>query len=287
VAATFPVTVAPGQTLTQNFGAYVGPKDVELLETAPSSLTGAGIASAPFQPQLERTVDFGVWAFICNILLTVMKAVHSVIPNWGVAIILLTVLVKVVLLPLTHKQMVAAEAMKRLQPKMEELKKKFGDDREKVSLETMKLYQEHKVNPLGGCLPLLVQMPIWFALFTTLRNSYEIYREPFISPIWNDLTFKDPTYLLPLGLGVTMVLTQKLQPQMMDAAQARIFTYVMPVFFTAIMLNYPAGLSLYIFTNNLLSIIQQYGLRKYLEKKGVAVTTPAARQTVAARKVRP
>ena len=277
VVARFPVMVAPGATMTQRFGVYIGPKDVELLEMAPSSLAPRGQALA-FQPHLERTVDFGIWAFICNLLLLVMKAVHKLIPNWGVAIILLTVGVKLVLLPLTHKQMVSAEAMKKLQPKMEELKKKFGEDRERLSLETMKLYQEAKVNPLGGCLPLLVQMPIWFALFTTLRNSYEIYREPFISPIWMDLTYKDPTYLLPLGLGVTMILTQRLQPQMMDAAQARIFTYVMPVFFTAIMLNYPSGLSLYIFTNNLLSIIQQYGLRRYLDRPGAAAGRGSAKE---------
>ncbi|MEN9799923.1 MAG: rane protein insertase YidC, partial [Pseudomonadota bacterium] len=191
----------------------------------------------------------------------------------GVAVILLTVLVKVLLIPLTHKGMLAAENMKRLQPKMEAIKAKYPEDRERQNVEMMKLYQEEKVNPLGGCLPMLVQMPVWIALFTTLRNSYELYQEPFFSPMFSDLTAKDPTYLLPLLLGVTMVVTQMLQPQMMDAAQARMMTWFMPIFFTVIMLNYPAGLTLYIFTNNVLSILQQWALKKYLERK--ATGSPA------------
>jgi YidC/Oxa1 family membrane protein insertase len=212
-------------------------------------------------------VDFGMWEIICKFLLFFMKKFHALTGNWGVAIILLTVLVKMVLLPLTYKSMVGMEAVKELQPKMEEIKKKYADDREKMNMEVMKLYQQAKVNPLGGCLPLLVQMPVWIALFTSLRNSFDIYWEPFFGPVWTDLTYKDPTYLLPLALGVSMIITQKMQPQMMDAAQARIMIWVMPIIFTATLLQYPAGLSLYIFTNNLLSIGQQYGLRKWLDRK--------------------
>jgi YidC/Oxa1 family membrane protein insertase len=156
--------------------------------------------------------------------------------------------------------------MKKLQPTLEEIKKKYPDDREKQNVETMKLYTEGGVNPLGGCLPLLLQLPIWAALFTTLRTSYELYGEPFYG-VWSNLTSKDPTYLLPLALGITMIVTQRLQPQMMDKSQAFLMTWVMPVFFTAIMMNYPAGLALYIFTNNLLSIAQQYALRKWLARK--------------------
>jgi YidC/Oxa1 family membrane protein insertase len=267
----FPLQLAAGASHSQKFGVYVGPKDVELLQTVPSTELGKTGGANIQPPQLERTVDFGIWAVICKVLLVILKALHKVVQNWGVAIILLTVLVKIVLMPLTHKQMVSAEAMKKLQPKMEELKKKYAEDRERQNLEMMKLYQQEKVNPLGGCLPILVQLPVWAGLFTTLRNSFELYGEPFINPMWTDLTYKDPTYILPLALGVTMLVTQMLQPQMMDAAQARIMTWVMPIFFTAIMLNYPAGLTLYIFTNNLLTIAQQYGLRKYLARK--AATT--------------
>jgi YidC/Oxa1 family membrane protein insertase len=273
----FPLSVAPGQSATYQLGAYVGPKDVDYLAAAPTKVP-EGMTRVP--AQLERSVDFGIWAVICKLLLAVLKFFYGIIHNWGVAIILLTVAVKVVLLPLTHKSMVSAEQMKKLQPKMEEIKKKYPEDRERQSMETMKLYQQEKVNPLGGCLPMLVQMPVWIALFTTLRASYEIYREPFISPLLMDLTYKDPTYLLPILLGVTMVITQKMQPQMMDAAQARMMTWIMPVFFTAIMLNYPSGLSLYIFTNNLLTIVQQKGLRKYLDSRPAAgkAQTPEAKR---------
>ncbi|HZN93742.1 MAG TPA: YidC/Oxa1 family membrane protein insertase, partial [Myxococcales bacterium] len=149
-----------------------------------------------------------------------------------------------------------------------------GDLRQQ--LETMKLYQEAKVNPVGGCLPLLVQIPIWIALFTTLRTSYELYREPFISPIWADLTFRDPTYLLPVFMGITWVLTQRAQPQMVDPIQAKLMTYVMPIFFTAAMLNYPAGLSLYIATNNVLTQLQQFALKRFMAPKGGAADSAAA-----------
>jgi len=268
-SAYFPIQVMPGQSVTYRFGAYLGPKEMDELTNAPVKVPGLQ-AAAISSPHLEKTVDFGIWAFICNVLLVVLKFFYRITGNWGVAIIGLTVVVKVALMPLTHKAMVSGEAMKKLQPKIEEIRKKFAEDKERQNLETMKMYQEAKVNPLGGCLPMLVQMPVWIALFTTLRNSYEIYGEPFIRPFWTDLTYKDPTYILPLLLCITMIVTQKLQPQMMDATQAKVMTYVMPVFFTAIILNYPAGLSLYIFTNNVLSIAQQYGLRKYLEKKGIA-----------------
>lgn len=288
--AFFPIQVAPGQEVRQSYGVYIGPKELEVLRTVPERMKALGLLdvtsakgtegwSAQLDgsdyPHLDRAVDFGIWAVICRVLLPILKFFHSISHNWGVAIILLTVLVKLVLLPLTHKSMVSAEAMKKLQPKVEELRKKFASDRERQNVEMMKLYQEAKVNPLGGCLPILLQLPVWGALFMTLRSTYELYREPFISPLWTDLTYKDPTYLLPLALGVTMIVTQKLQPQMMDATQAKIMTWVMPIFFTAIMVNYPAGLTLYIFTNNVLSIGQQYLLRRYLEKKGIATPMPA------------
>lgn len=259
-----PLALNPGEAVTRRFGVFLGPKDLELLTLVHEGPeTGA---AAEWDPELEKTVDFGLWAAICKLLIFFLRFFHGAIGNWGLAIILLTVMVKVILLPLTHRAMVSAESMKKLQPKMEEIRKKYPDDREKQNLEMMKLYQEGKVNPLGGCLPLLLQLPIWAALFTTLRTSYELYGEPFYG-VWTDLTSKDPTYLMPLALGITMIITQRLQPQMMDKSQAFMMTWIMPVFFTAIMMNYPAGLALYIFTNNLLSIVQQYALRKYLESK--------------------
>ena len=275
----FPLTIAGGEKATLYFGGFLGPKDFEMLAATVGPVPTAGAAAlAQYTPALEKAVDFGWWAVICKVLLTVLKFFHNLTGNWGVAIILLTVGVKVLLLPLTHKAMVSAESMKKLQPQMEALKKKFPDDKERQNVEMMKMYQEQKVNPLGGCLPLLLQLPVWAALFTTLRTSYELYSEPFFGPVWTDLTYKDPTYILPLALGVTMIITQRLQPQMMDAMQAKIMTWFMPIFFTAIMLNYPAGLALYIFTNNLLSIAQQAALKKYLAGKegggGKPATSP-------------
>jgi YidC/Oxa1 family membrane protein insertase len=264
-ALYMPVSLQSGESVTRNFGVFLGPKELNLLLAIGTHGPGPDGSPAVFDPQLEKTVDFGLWAVICKVLIVLLRFFHGAIGNWGLSIIFLTVMVKVLLLPLTHRAMVSAESMKKLQPKMEEIKKKYPDDREKQNVETMKLYSEGKVNPLGGCLPLLLQLPIWAALFTTLRTSYELYGEPFYG-VWSDLTSKDPTYLMPLALGVTMIITQRLQPQMMDKQQAFLMTWIMPVFFTAIMMNYPAGLALYIFTNNLLSIAQQYALRKWLAR---------------------
>jgi YidC/Oxa1 family membrane protein insertase len=275
VVAAFPLTAAPGQTVTFRFGGYLGPKDPDLLAVVPGPelRAAASLPASAYVPPLGETIDYGIWAVIAKLLVSVMKFFHNLVGNWGVAIILLTVLVKALLLPLTHRSMVSMEAMKKLQPRIEELRKKYADDRERQNMEMMKLYQEAKVNPLGGCLPMLIQMPVWIALFTALRNSYDIYQEPFFGPVWRDLTYKDPTYLLPIALGVSMIITQKLQPQMGDPAQARLMTWFLPIIFTATLFNYPAGLALYIFTNNILSIAQQYGLRKWLERGQAATAT--------------
>ncbi|WP_426748671.1 membrane protein insertase YidC [Myxococcus faecalis] len=268
VSVAFPLSAAAGETVTLKLGGYLGPKDPDLMAVVPGPelRKAVGLGEATFHPKLEDTVDFGIWAVICKILLGIMKFFHGLTGNWGVAIILLTVVVKLVLLPLTYRSMVSMEEVKKLQPRMDEIRKKFADNREQQNLEIMKLYQEAKVNPLGGCLPLLIQMPVWIALFTALRNSFDLYGEPFFGPIWRDLTYKDPTYLLPLALGVSMIITQKMQPQMMDATQAKIMTWFVPGIFTLTLLQYPAGLSLYIFTNNIFSIAQQYGLRKWLDR---------------------
>jgi YidC/Oxa1 family membrane protein insertase len=262
--AWFPFQVGPGETVTQGFGAFLGPKDSELLASVPTLPANGGPGA--WSPHLERSVDFGIWAVICKLMLVVLRFFHGMVGNWGVAIILLTVVVKVLLLPLTHRMMVSQEKMKKLQPKLEALKAKHPNDREKQQQETMRVYQEAGVNPFGSCLMLLVQLPIWAALFTTLRNNFEIYREPFLHHFLPDLTFKDPTYILPVLLGVSQIITGLLQPMAMDAAQQRIMIWFMPIFFTGIMLNYPAGLLLYIFTNNVLTVAQTYALKKWLAK---------------------
>jgi YidC/Oxa1 family membrane protein insertase len=262
--AWFSFQVPPGGTATQSFGAFLGPKDSELLTAVPALDANRG--GSIWSPRLERSVDFGIWAVICKLMLVVLRFFHGAVGNWGVAIILLTVVVKVLLLPLTHRMMVSQEKMKKLQPKLEALKAKHPNDREKQQQETMRVYQEAGVNPFGSCLMLLVQLPIWAALFTTLRNNFEIYREPFLHHFLPDLTFKDPTYILPVLLGVSQIITGLLQPMAMDAAQQRIMIWFMPIFFTGIMLNYPAGLLLYIFTNNVLTVAQTYALKKWLQR---------------------
>jgi YidC/Oxa1 family membrane protein insertase len=276
--AYLPFKLGPGQSMTRHFGVYLGAKDHTKLGDLSVAIAGAHHVDPKLGPQLDAFIDFGFFAFFAKILLGVMVFVHGVVGNWGVAIILLTVLVKVLLTPLTHKGLMSQEAMKRVQPKVEAIKKKYPEDKERVQIETMRLYQQEKVNPFSGCITMLIQLPIWWALYSTLRNSFELYREPFFAPLWTDLTFKDPTYVIPVLLGVSQILTMKLQPQTLDAQQAKIMTYVMPVFFTFIMLNYPLGLTLYIFTNNVLTVAQQYALKRWMGRGGGGATQPAGRE---------
>lgn len=273
--------IAPGGSATINYQLVIGPKDMGFLQDESAAIAQQAKIE---NPHLDDTVDLGFWAVIARVLLWLLRAFHHVIPNWGVAIILLTIAVKLVTLPLAWKSMKSMEEMRKLAPEIAALKKKYGDDREKLNLETMKLYQQHKVNPLGGCLPMLIQMPIWLALYTTLQTSVELYNEPFIGGWISDLTSKDPYYALPLAMGVTMFITQRMQPMQMDATQQKVMLYFMPIFFTFIMLQLPAGLTLYIFTNNILSIGQQLILRKQMGLPAIgAPTAPASSATIEAK----
>jgi YidC/Oxa1 family membrane protein insertase len=241
------------------FTVYAGPKEVDTLK-------GYGRS-------FEKAIDYGsvaqFFAWFARGLLYVMRWLQVFVRNWGIAIILLTLLVRVVLFPLTYKSMQSMNEMRKLQPEIEKLKAKHGADREKMNVAVMQLYQQHKVNPLGGCLPMLLQMPIWFALYAALQTSVELYREPFL---WiQDLTQKDPIYVLPALMGVSSFLMQKLSPQPADNTQAKMMLYFFPIFFTFIMINVPAGLTLYIFVNNLLSIIQQ----QVMMKKQAPLIAPA------------
>jgi YidC/Oxa1 family membrane protein insertase len=226
---------------------YAGPKDLDTLRSYGKDRS------------FETAIDYGAmarpFAFFARILLYVMRWFERVVHNWGVAIILLTVLVKVLLFPLTAKSVRSMNEMRKLQPEIEKLKQKYGSDRDKLNQATMRLYQEHKVNPLGGCLPMLLQLPIWFALYATLQTSVELYREPFL---WmHDLTRHDPYFILPVAMGISSWAMQKISPQPADNAQAKMMLYFMPIFFSALMLFVPGGLTLYIFVNNVLSIAQQ------------------------------
>lgn len=256
--AVWRVPVAAGGN-TIAFKVFAGPKQLDLL--------------GRYGRDLDTVIDYGpitnFFGFIARLLFWLMRWFEGLVHNWGVAIMLLTLTVRAVLYPLTVKQMHSMQKMKELQPEIEKLKKQYADDREKLNLAVMQLYQQKKVNPASGCLPIIIQMPIWFALYATLQTSVELYREPFL---WiQDLTRYDPYYILPVAMGATMFATQKLAPQPADSTQAKVLLYFMPGFFTFLMLRLPAGLALYILFNNLLSIAQQ----QYMMRKTATPATPA------------
>ena len=174
----------------------------------------------------------------------------------------MTILIKLLLLPLTHKSMKSMKDMAKLKPLMEELKKKYKDDKQRLNQEMMNLYKIHKINPLGGCFPMLLQMPIWIALYRMLYSSVELYQTPFIAGWIDDLSWRDPYFIMPIVLGLAMFLQQKLSPTSVDSQQAKMMMYAMPVFMTFIMLYLPSGLVLYIFVNSLLSIGHQLLLNR-------------------------
>ena len=260
-----PLSIAAGNSTTSALTQFIGPKDLDQL---------AAVA-AP----LKEAVDFGFWSIIASFLLGVMKFFYKVVPphNWGVAIILLTLTIKLVTFPLQHRSMKSMQEMQRIQPQLEAMKKKFAGDTQKQNQEQMKLFKEHGVNPMGSCLPMVIQMPVWFALYTTLGVSVELYHSVFIAGWLNDLTSRDPYYILPVAMGITMVITQILTPSPMGNKNQKMIGYVMSGFFSLIMINLPSGLTLYIFVNNLLSIAQQVYLRKTMKLGG----PPASGQTIA------
>ena len=215
---------------------------------------------------LEESVDFGFFWPICQILLSILFFFQSFVVNWGVSIILLTVVVKVALMPLTHKSFQSAEKMKALKPEIDKINEKFKDDPQAKQRETMATYKQNKVNPLGGCIPSLLQMPIWIALFSTLRASPELYRAPFFGWI-HDLSNPDPYFITPVLMGAMMFLQQRFTPMTGDSAQAKMMLYFMPIMFTAMMLFLPSGLTLYILVNTVLSIGHQMIIHRRSQSK--------------------
>jgi len=243
------VEVAPGTQGSIKANFYAGPKDTEELEK--------------ISPHLELTVDYGFLWMIGEPLFWLLKFIHNYLGNWGLAIIGLTVIVKALFFHLSAASYRSMAKMKKLAPKMAEMKERYGDDRQKMSQEMMKLYKDEKVNPLGGCLPMLIQMPVFLALYWVLMESVELRHAPFYGWI-NDLSVMDPYYVLPLIYGVTMWFMQKLNPQPTDPMQARVMQ-MLPLVFTFMFLWFPAGLVLYWVTNNVLTIAQQYVITKQIE----------------------
>ncbi|MDH5662129.1 MAG: membrane protein insertase YidC [Elusimicrobiota bacterium] len=208
---------------------------------------------------LERTLDFGVFGFLSVIFLSILKFFYGVTYNYGFSIIILTCILQVFTFPLTRKSFKSMEAMKSLQPKINELKLKYKNDPKRLNVEMMNLYRSRKMNPFGGCLPMLLQIPIFWALFTMLRNAVELRHSPFIFWI-RDLSMKDPVYVLPILMGATMFLQQKLTATG-DPAQSKMMMF-MPVFFTVIFLNFPSGLVLYWLMNNILTLSMQLIMKR-------------------------
>lgn len=245
----FPQGVEKKESVETVFNIYHGPKEINYLSSA--------------GPALEKAIDYGDWiGFIARPLLRLLLFLYGLIPNYGVAILILTLIVKIILFPLNQKQYKSMKGMQKLQPLMAQIKEKFKSDKQRMNLEMMKLYKEHKVNPMGGCLPLLVQMPIFFALYRLFGSSIEFRQSPFVGWI-RDLSVPDPYLITPVLMGIAMYIQQKITPVPQTSAdsdamriQQKMMQW-MPIIFTAFMLFLPAGLCLYILLNAVLSIAQQ------------------------------
>ncbi|MDR0218296.1 MAG: membrane protein insertase YidC [Enterobacteriaceae bacterium] len=232
---------------------------------------------AAVAPHLDLTVDYGWLWFISQPLFKLLKFLHEYIGNWGFSIIAITFIVRGIMYPLTKAQYTSMAKMRLLQPKITAMRERIGDDRQRMSQEMMALYKTEKVNPLGGCLPLVIQMPIFLALYYMLMGSVELRHAPFIGWI-NDLSAQDPYYILPLLMGGTMFVIQKLSPTTVtDPMQQKIMTY-MPVMFTVFFLWFPSGLVLYYIVSNLVTIIQQQVIFRGLEKRGLHTREKSSRE---------
>ncbi|MBY6226523.1 membrane protein insertase YidC [Ferrimonas balearica] len=249
------VQIAPGAEQTLGATLYVGPKNQEALSA--------------LSPTLNLVVDYGWLWFIAQPLHSLLMFLQSLVSNWGVAIILMTLIIRGFMYPLTKAQYTSMAKMRKLQPKLADLKERFGDDRQRMSQAMMELYQKEKVNPMGGCLPLLLQFPIFIAFYWVLLESVELRHAPFFGWI-TDLSVKDPYYVLPVLMGISMFAMQKMQPTMatMDPMQQKIMQY-MPVMFTVFFLWFPSGLVLYWLVGNLVAIAQQLFIYRSLEKQGL------------------
>ncbi|BAC24159.1 yidC [Wigglesworthia glossinidia endosymbiont of Glossina brevipalpis] len=219
---------------------------------------------------LGLTVDYGWLWFIAQPLLQLLKFIYKYINNWGISIIIITFMVRGIMFPLTKAQYTSMAKMRILQPKIIEIKNKFSNDKKRQSKEMMSLYKKQKVNPLGGCMPLIIQMPIFLALYYMLSGSVELRHAHFV--LWiNDLSSKDPYYILPIIMGITMFLIQKISPSSIsDPVQKKIVSF-MPLIFTIFFLWFPSGLVLYYIISNLVTIIQQYIIYKDLKKVGILI----------------
>jgi YidC/Oxa1 family membrane protein insertase len=230
----------------QDFTFYAGPKEYDRLKN--------------LNKGLEHIVDFGWFTVVAMPLFWALKFLYKFLGNYGWTIILVTIVVRIPFIPILNKSQQSMKKMQKIQPLMAEIKEKYSKDPQKMQKEMMALYKKHKVNPVGGCLPMLLQIPVFIALYNVLNKAIELRGAPFA--LWiTDLAVKDPYYILPVTMGVTMVIQQKMTPTTMDPAQAKIMMF-MPIIFTFMFLTFPSGLVLYWLVNNVLGIIQQYFVNK-------------------------
>ncbi|MBN8553851.1 MAG: membrane protein insertase YidC [Deltaproteobacteria bacterium] len=251
--------IAPGETANYSYKYYLGPKEMPELKKA--------------SPDLQKVIDYGDWIGpIARFLLSILHLFYSIIPNYGVAIILLTILVKAVLYPLAYKSAVSMRKLQLVQPKMKEIREKYKNDKARMNSEMMSLYKTEKVNPIGGCLPLLLQMPVFFALYRVFFSSIELRQAPFFGWI-QDLSVHDPLFVTPILMTALMWYQTKITPTppaAEDNETVRVQKAMMkwmPIVFGLIMIFLPAGLTLYFLVNALLSVVQQVYLNKKLEKE--------------------
>ncbi|WP_028468228.1 membrane protein insertase YidC [Neptunomonas japonica] len=246
VSPSFEVPAGGEKTVSASF--YAGPKDVDQMEAA--------------APMLDRTLDFGWLWWIASPLYIVLKWIHGLVGNWGLTIICITLLVKALLFQLNAKAFKSMAKMRKFGPEMTRLKELHGADRQKMSQAMMELYKKEKINPLGGCLPIVAQMPIFISLYWVLMESVELRHADFL--YLTDLSAKDPYFILPIIMGVSMFIQQSLNPTPPDPMQAKVMK-MLPIMFTFFFLWFPAGLTLYWVVNNILSIAQQYVINKQIE----------------------
>jgi len=235
-----------------NLHGYAGPKEYKTLNALDSRLTGV--------------IEYGWFTFIAKPMFSMLEYIYTYIGNWGWTIVILTILVKLILLPLSHKGMVSMNRLKELAPKIKAIQEKYGDDKQKASMHMMELYKKEGANPMGGCLPILLQIPVFFAIYRVLINAIELKGSEWI--LWiEDLSVMDPYFILPILMGATMYIQQKITPmQVQDEMQQKIFQWL-PVVFTVFFLWFPAGLTLYWFINNLVTVSQQYYVNKLFIKE--------------------
>ena len=250
------LTVEPGETGTRVNRLFVGPKEQDRLVAVEEEYGVSG---------MRLTVDYGFLTVLANPLFWALDHIQDVVKNWGVAIIILTLLIKIAFYKLSAISYRSMAKMRRVQPKMQQIRERHSDDRQQMNQELMELYKREKINPLGGCLPILVQIPVFISLYWVIIESVEIRHAPFM--LWiQDLSSRDPYFILPLLMGATMLLQQKLNPPPMDPIQRRVMQ-VLPFVFTGFFTLFPAGLVLYWLANNVLSVAQQWYIMRQEEQR--------------------